>query len=162
MWAFMTLTAPSCIADQVSPQTPCICRYQAGIPFKTRTTSYYERHMRAFDVRLNAKALCVAGIDGDGVVTTIITSVAGRGGQSLSLTVGGLVSGVNEHVMWRARGLKVGDEVTLKVVEVDSADRPRTRRRSDPKEEERRAKAYARSMVKKFGWKLAKATRKAR
>jgi hypothetical protein len=64
--------------------------------------------------------------------------------------------------MWRARGLKVGDEVTLKVVEVDSADRPRTRRRSDPKEEERRAKAYARSMVKKFGWKLAKATRKAR
>ena len=113
-------------------------------------------------MRLNAKKLCVAGIDGDGVVNTMITSVAGRGGQRLSLTVLGLVTGVNEHVTWRAMGLKVGDEVTLKVVEVDSADRPRTRRRSDPKQEERRAKAYVRLMAKKFGWTLAKAARKAR
>jgi hypothetical protein len=77
------------------------------------------------------------------------------------LTVGGLVTGVNEHVTWRAMGLKAGDEVTLKVVEVDSADKPRTRRRRDPKQEERREKAYVRSMAKKFGWTLAKTARKA-
>jgi len=48
--------------------------------------------MRAFEVHLNGKRLCVAGIGEDGVLTAIITDVARKDGNDLDLTVGGLVS----------------------------------------------------------------------
>jgi len=116
--------------------------------------------MRAFDVRLNGKRACVAGVGRDGVVSVIVDHVAGNGGQRLHLTVGGLRSDPDEYVTWKSTPLRVGDEVRLKIIEVDSVDRPRTRKRMDPKQEERNSKAYMRKMAKKFGWKLVKMPRR--
>ena len=81
--------------------------------------------MKAFDVRLNGKELCVAGIDGDGALNTMIDYTAGRGGQRLSLRVGGLATGADEFMTWCGMSLSVGDEITVKIVEVDAVDPPR-------------------------------------
>jgi len=48
--------------------------------------------MKAFDVRLNGKPVCVAGIDGDVVLNTMIDYTAGHCGQRLSLSVGGFAA----------------------------------------------------------------------
>jgi len=110
--------------------------------------------MRAFQVSLNGKRLCVAGIGQDGVLTGIVDHVARRGRNELSLHVGGLISPTEEHVTWRNVRLKVGDIVSLKIVEADSVDSPRSRYRSGSKQAERNQKAFARAVAKKFGWKL--------
>jgi hypothetical protein len=81
--------------------------------------------MKAFDVRLNGKELCVAGIDRDGSLSTMIDYTAGRGGQRLSLRVGGLAAEADEVMTWNVMSLSVGDEITVKIVEVDSVDPPR-------------------------------------
>jgi len=66
--------------------------------------------MRAFDVSLNGKKLCRAGIGDDGVLTTIVNWVTRKNTGDLFLEVGGLVSTVDEHVSWvKQNPLQVGD-----------------------------------------------------
>jgi hypothetical protein len=110
--------------------------------------------MRAFEVYLNGKPLCVAGIGDDGVLNAMVDYVVGRGRNQQTLRVGGLISPTGEHVIWKRRRLKIGDEVRVKIVESASIDRPKERHRLDPKEDLKRQKQYVREMVKKFGWKL--------
>src|SRR5580700_5668301 len=110
--------------------------------------------MRAFDVRLNGKRLCIAGVGDNGVLNTMVDHVAGFGRDEVSLRVGGLVSTTEEHVTWRRLQLKVGDEVTVRIVEADSVDKPRSRYRPNSKQDERNSKAYIQALAKKFGWKL--------
>lgn len=83
--------------------------------------------MKAFDVRLNGKQICVAGIEGDGSLNTMIDYTAGQGGQRLSLRVGGLAAEAEEFMTWSVMPLNVGDEITLKIIEANSVDQPRTR-----------------------------------
>ena len=97
--------------------------------------------MRAFDVRLNGKQLCIAGIGGDGSLNAMIDYSAGQGKQRLSLRVGGLAADADEFVTWSAMSLNVGDEITLRIIEADSVDPPRTRIRRDAKPTERDAGA---------------------
>lgn len=97
--------------------------------------------MKAFDVRLNGKQLCIAGIGGDGSLNTMIDYTVGQSGQRLSLRVGGLAADVDEFVTWSVMSLNVGDEITLRIIEVDSVDPPRTRIRRDAKPNERDAEA---------------------
>ena len=73
--------------------------------------------MRAFQIFLNDKKLCLAGIGKDGVLTAIITYAPVRKRGKPRVNVGGLVLRQNEHVRWRHAALRVGDEVRLKVVE---------------------------------------------
>jgi hypothetical protein len=110
--------------------------------------------MRAFKVRLNGKRVCVAGIKGDCVANVNVTHVVGYGRNELYLFIGGLMSATEEHVRWKVPTLKVGDLVSIKVVETDTADAPVQRYRSDSKESEQNAKAYAQAQAKKYGWKL--------
>ena len=68
--------------------------------------------MRAFEIWLNGTRLCVAGIEDDGVLSAIVNWVTGQSVADLHLQVGGLISPVNEHVVWiRQRPLKLGDEI---------------------------------------------------
>jgi len=116
--------------------------------------------MLAFEIHLNGKRLCTAGIGEPGVVTSIITWVLGeRTGSGkkpwdLGLTVGGLVSRTEEHVNWARRSLRTGDEVSIRIVEVEDSDKPRERRREDPAKKQRQKKAYVRKLAKEFGWKI--------
>jgi hypothetical protein len=114
----------------------------------------YDDPMRAFQVELNGKRICTAGVGADGVLTAILDYVGGERGDRLSLSVGGLTSPAHEHVIWRQVGLKVGDLVAVKVVEAESIDKPRKRYRKDPKAEEKNQKALVRVWARKFGWRI--------
>ena len=110
--------------------------------------------MRAFEVHVNGKRLCVAGIGDDGVLNTMVDYVVGHGRSELYLRVGGLISPTMEHVLWRNQRLKTGDEVRVTIVESASTDRPKKRYRLDPKRELRAQKKYVREMAQKLGWKV--------
>jgi hypothetical protein len=109
--------------------------------------------MRAFEVFLNGKKLCLAGIGDDGVLSAIVNWVVGDQTADLFLEVGGLVSPVREHVKWvKQKPLRVGDEIRVKIVETSSTDRPIKKHRIDPAKELRSQKRYVRMMAKNLGW----------
>ena len=90
--------------------------------------------MRTFEVFLNGKRLCLAGLGGQGVLNVIVNSVSGRNGECLGLNVGGLTSSTNEHVRWEEfKKLKTGDEIRIKISESPTADEPTRRFHYDPK-----------------------------
>jgi hypothetical protein len=109
--------------------------------------------MKAFQVHLNGRRLCIAGLSEHGVLTAIVDYVSGHGRDELALSVGGLISSKEEHVRWvKRRSLRMGDEIQVKVIESESADRPQERHRRDPAADLRQQKRYVREMAKKFGW----------
>jgi len=112
--------------------------------------------MAAFEVHLNGKKLCIAGIGDDGVLVAIVSYVVRSSRkEELSLSVSGLVSPAQEHVRWRDDlELEVGDEVLLRIVESERVDRPRKRTREDPTARVKQQKHYVRAMAKKFGWEI--------
>jgi hypothetical protein len=116
--------------------------------------------MRAFEVYLNGKRLCTAGIGDDGVLTTIVNYVVGNGRDEVNLHVGGLISPIDEDVTWRTTQIQTGDEVRVRVIEAAKVDKPRKRHRRDFAAEKRQTKRYVRAMAKQFGWQIT--TRKSK
>ncbi len=110
--------------------------------------------MRAFEVHLNNKRLCVAGIGADGVLTAITHHVRAKGRNELRLSIGGLVSSTGEHLDWRNLNLKLGDEVRIRIINSEWATKPRKRIRRDPTRDIAAQKHYVRKMAKKFGWNI--------
>ncbi len=108
--------------------------------------------MRAFKVFLNGKLLCLAGVGERGVLSVIINWVGRE--RLLGLHVGGLVVPQLEHVNWRDKRLRVGDEIRVRIVEAINVDAPRRRYRYDPNDDIRMQKRYVRELAKKFGWKI--------
>ncbi len=109
--------------------------------------------MRAFKVSLNGKKLCLAGVGGHGVLSAIISWVAGDRGEDLFIEVGGLAN--EEHIDWvKQKPLRVGDEICIKIVELGSADEPVRRRRNHPAETLKAKKRYVRMIAKELGWKI--------
>ncbi|HEX6188306.1 MAG TPA: hypothetical protein VFZ40_09510 [Pyrinomonadaceae bacterium] len=91
--------------------------------------------MIAFEVFLNGSKQCVAGVDGLGVLTAIVSSVyrapnadanedMSQPIRELSLEVGGLRSAQGVHASWLNRALVVGDVLTIAVKELASVDEP--------------------------------------
>jgi hypothetical protein len=110
--------------------------------------------MRAFEVPLNGKKLCLAGIGDDGVLSAHVTWVAGKSGPELSLHVGGLIGPTGEHVSWEDRRLRVDQRVVVRIVEASSVDKPKRRKRPDPARDLRAKRRYVREMAKQLGWKI--------
>jgi hypothetical protein len=109
--------------------------------------------MRSFEVSLNGKKLCLAGVGERGVLSAIINRVAGDRGEDLFMHVGGLAN--EEHRDWiKHKHLHVGDEICVKIVESGSADEPVRRRRNHPAETLKAKKGYVRTMAKELGWKI--------
>jgi hypothetical protein len=106
--------------------------------------------MRAFEVHLNGKKLCVAGLE----TGTLLFSVGcsenkrGRGGIGLGMT--GLLL-TQASVRWQQRGLRMNDEVRVKIVETDIVDKFKVLQKA-PADERKYEKAYVRRMAKEFGW----------
>jgi hypothetical protein len=93
--------------------------------------------MYALKVKINDQAVVIGGADDLGVLSAILTctgklgplSVRSRSDetQDFSFRLGGLTSRskgeVDEHLVWLQNDtLKVGDTVTLQIIEVDVAD----------------------------------------
>ncbi len=94
--------------------------------------------MLAFEVSLNGKKTVLAGFEDWEILHAILT--AQRAGEKISndemdISVSGLaqsrVVGQLEHERWGRLSLSVGDEVTIRLVEVSRADTPKKRYRSD-------------------------------
>jgi hypothetical protein len=115
--------------------------------------------MRAFNVSLNGKKLCLAGVGERGVLSAIVSWVAGDRGADLFMEVGGLAN--EEHVDWvNQKKLQVGDEIRVKIVDAGSADKPVRRRRIHPAETLKAKKRYVRMMAKELGWKIHAGTKR--
>jgi hypothetical protein len=112
--------------------------------------------MRAFEVFLNGKRLCVAGIGADGVLTTTVTYCPVRGKDDTRLYVGGLVLPQEEHVFWKQSVLADGDELRIKIVNARTVDEPRKRTPRDPAEQAKTEKWQLQVLAKKSGWKIQK------
>jgi hypothetical protein len=110
--------------------------------------------MIAFEVYLNGKKLCLAGVGNNGVLAAITDYVTGTRPDRLHLHVGGLLSSKDEHVRWRDAKLNLGDEITIRIVETISVDRPRERKRRNPAEEQKLLKQYIRTTAKQLGWRI--------
>jgi hypothetical protein len=116
--------------------------------------------MLAFEIHVNGKRQCVAGIADDGVVSAIFSWI-GRGRaerglpkEDVSLSVSGLDSLRREHVDWLDQNLAAGDEVMVRVVDVQKVDSPLKGSRRPLGDTKRRQKAHVRKMAKQFGWKI--------
>ena len=118
--------------------------------------------MIAFEVSLNGKRACVAGVEGFGVLSAILSRVRrhpekrrhGRTAEEgLTVDVGGLRSedsGPGEHLRWLSRGLRVGDRVSIRVVDTLKVDVPATRHRDDPVTIERAKRRYLHRLEKEL------------
>ena len=114
--------------------------------------------MIAFEIHLNARKICTAGIGELGVLGAHV-SWARRAGNptvdELTLHVGGLMDATREHVNWEeARPLQNGDEVHIQIVAVNSVDEPRVRYQTDPAKDEEARRQYVIKMATELGWQI--------
>ena len=113
--------------------------------------------MRAFDVHVNGKKLCLAGVGIDGAFAAIISHVVDKDRDGIRVSVGGtrgVTSALDENIQWASRTLKTGDEITLRIVEAESVDRPRTRKQVDHAETRRTNERLCRVLAKTLGWQI--------
>lgn len=111
--------------------------------------------MQAFEVHLNGARVCVAGLDGDCVLSVMVDEISQQGSHDLFLGISGMISAIEEHVIWKGHmPLKVGDEIAVKIIHTGTVDTPEKRYRTNSKEDEENSKAYVLAVAKKYGWKL--------
>jgi len=94
--------------------------------------------MFALELLINGEKVVIAGIDDWDLIHSHITARRARDDEEsdeFEVRVGGLaqprVENQLEHVRWGNKSLKVGDEVTIRLVDVPAADVPIKRYRSD-------------------------------
>jgi hypothetical protein len=123
--------------------------------------------MIAFEISVDGQKQCTAGVSDLGV-TSVIASwvrrisrdpasgqpIPGDFEEELTLDAAGLLhdpDGASVHVGWLRQPLKVGQQVTLAVVETKDADPPRTRDREDPTLAARRKREYYERLKREYG-----------
>ena len=117
--------------------------------------------MLCFDVQINGKKICTAGIGDYGVLTAVTSLVRSRRKDSsviedtaqLKLDIGGTVSlseCVDENVSWQSGNLQVGDEITIKITEGMQSDQPVERSISDPVVELEKTRAHYEWLISEF------------
>lgn len=137
-------------------------RFVVGHKMPRLTWIFNDHAMIAFEVHLNGRKICTAGVGEVGVLTACL---AWRGSEPyekgsspvaeyLRLDVGGLSGNTGEHVRWKDRKLKRKDVVSIKIIEAGKVDKPREQQRHDPVKDLRRKKNYVRQMAREFGWKI--------
>ena len=77
--------------------------------------------MRALEISLNGKKLCLAGYGDD---LSLAASVAFVDDRPCELDVGASLGPNGDFAKWLTREINLGDEVTIKVVSTDRADLP--------------------------------------
>ena len=111
--------------------------------------------MIAFEITINGKNVCTAGIGERGVLYTDLISTllwVKRNPdlrsedmpeeewieEELELSVRGVIShdkNVNEHLRWIVPSLSIGDEIVIRILNQPACDEPTERRRYNPKQE---------------------------
>jgi hypothetical protein len=114
--------------------------------------------MRAFEIHLNGKKLCVAGLEEGMLLFSVACSENkhGRGGVGLSMKG---VLDTQQGVRWKNRTLRINDEVRIKIVETSKVERF-TVLQEPPRDPRKYEKKWVRRMAKEFGWTIQSETRK--
>jgi hypothetical protein len=109
--------------------------------------------MRAYEVFLNGKRLCLAGIGKDGYVSAYITYTSEINKTDIDIV--GLVASKKLYVRWTRRHLRTGDEVRLKIVDRRTVDKfKKIGTVEEPEMVIERQKRMVRRMAKEFGWRI--------
>ncbi len=107
--------------------------------------------MRAYEVFLNGKRLCLAGIGKHGYVSVYITYISEQSETEIDIV--GLVASKKQYVRWTRRPLRTGDEVRIKIVDRKTVDKFNKIGRVDsPDRVVELQKRMVRKMAKEFGW----------
>ena len=104
-----------------------------------------------FEVRINDGPAVISGRAGISVLSSTLTFVSSS--NELELRVGGLASAGthdNEFLEWIKQDLKIGDRVSIRIVESDSLSAPIAVERDDPGDSERKERKYYEQLKKKF------------
>ena len=116
--------------------------------------------MTVFDVFLNNRKLCRAGVGRDGVLNAIVNWVRLTGDaaqtarrlkqplEDVWLQVGGLRQ--DTHLRWSQRMLKIGDRVTIAVARSRTWDAPEHQKRDSPAERRRQERRYYLHLKEKY------------
>jgi hypothetical protein len=123
--------------------------------------------MIAFEIWIDGRKQCVAGIGDLGVASAMATwvrraSLDPTSGEpvpdgveeELNFEVAGLAydpDGAAVHSRWLRQPLQLGQQVTLTVVETDEADPPVVREREDPERTERLKRQYYERLKQAYG-----------
>jgi hypothetical protein len=97
--------------------------------------------MIAFVLSVNGQRICTVGVGDSGVLGAHVSWV-GRSGEpgDLDFSVGGLDTHTDEHIRWpQLPEIKVGDTVTIQVIETDTVDAPTDRKTPAQLREEEQA-----------------------
>jgi|SRR5260221_12684362 hypothetical protein len=105
--------------------------------------------MRAYEVFLNGKRLCVAGIGNDGYISAYVTYQSDP--NATWIDVMGLENRKKLYVRWTRTDLRKGDEVLLKIVDRKSVDKYKVIRRHDEKRDLESMKRDVRERAKALG-----------
>ena len=90
-----------------------------------------------FELKINGKLICSAGVDGLRFLTAALTW-AKREEDELSVRVGGMAfqaKGVSEEVLWANQPVASGDEIVVRVLDRLRYDEPVQRLPSNPRQE---------------------------
>jgi hypothetical protein len=123
--------------------------------------------MIAFEISIDGQRKCTAGVSDLGVTSVMANwvrrvardpaseqPIPDRFEEELTLDVGGLThdpDGGSVQVRWLRQPLKLGQQVTLAIVETEAADPPSTRERTDPKWAEQRKREYYERLKREYG-----------
>jgi hypothetical protein len=83
-----------------------------------------------FDIRVNQKRLCRAGLENHFLLTAILSSVAGhdqradRPYEFMNLKVSAMPRSRDKHFGWPGSDIGVGDTITIKILSGKNADLP--------------------------------------
>jgi hypothetical protein len=118
--------------------------------------------MIAFRVFRNDSEVCLAGVEGLGVLTTIVTwakldgkfTESGQPEESLDLTIGALHTATQENRMWPTHRLTVGERITIQIEDLESVMQPTETRIYSNEFKLEATKQNARDLAKKLGWQL--------
>ncbi len=118
----------------------------------------HEVGMIAFEISIDGQMICTAGVSDVGVASVIASwvrrpardctsgsPIPDQFEEELGLDVGGLMQdpdGAPVHIRWLQQPLRLGEQITLTIVEAGEVDPPRTRDREDPADAERRKRRY--------------------
>jgi len=114
--------------------------------------------MRAFQIYLNGKKLCVAGLEQGDLLFSISGGGNTHGGGGVGLGMTGLLP-TKSTVRWQQRSLKMNDQIQVKIVEAKTVDRFEVLQRP-PRDARKYEKAYVRRMAREFGWTIQAKPRK--
>jgi hypothetical protein len=123
--------------------------------------------MIGFEIAIDGQRICTAAVGDLGVLSAVVSWVrrasressvgtenAGRFEQQLTFHVGGLAldsDGAREDLTWLDQPLRLGQRISLTVVDTPETDPPQARHREDPAWADQRKREYYERLKREYG-----------